>query len=253
MKMRLDSYLVKKGFYISRERASEAIKNGIVFVDGNKKIKPAFLVDENNKISCVPLVYVSRAEQKLEHAINIFKVVVKDKIALDVGASTGGFTNCLLKNGAKLVFAVDVGRGQLEETLKNNRKVVNLEKTNFLNIADEFVDKVDLVVIDVSFVSILKFLDKLKNYNCDIVILIKPQFECGKTYAKKHKGIIKDNDVYYKILSTIIEKFENTGLICGGLVNSPILGGEGNREFLAIFKRGLNKISFDIKKIVEKI
>ena len=181
MKKRLDIILQEKNLYPSREKAKEAIKLGRVKVNGDVFLTPSAQVDENMEISTLPFEFVSRGGFKLQKALEEFNINLKDKIVLDIGASTGGFTDVCLKNGAKKVYAVDTGMGQLADSIKNNASVVNLEKTNYLTLPHEKFKDVNFVVIDVSFVSLTKFAEKLTNDfdSIEIVALIKPQFECG--------------------------------------------------------------------------
>ena len=239
MKKRLDIILQEKSFYPSREKAKEAIKLGRVKVNGDVVLTPSAQVEENANIDTLPFEFVSRGGFKLQKALEEFNINLKDKIVLDIGASTGGFTDVCLKNGAKKVYAVDTGMGQLADSIKNNANVVNLEKTNYLTLPREKFKDVNFVVIDVSFVSLTKFAEKLANDfdSIEIVALIKPQFECGKEYAKKHKGIVKDEKMHKKIIENVKNSFKNAGFIVKGIITSPIKGGDGNTEFLIHLKK----------------
>ena len=211
MKERLDVFLVKNGFYETRNRAQNAIENKDIKVNDKIIDSPSYKVEENCKIEIVSnsLPYVSRGGLKLEKAIKVFDINLKDKIILDIGASTGGFTDCSLQNGAKKVYALDVGENQLHESLKHNDKVVSLEKTNFRSInIDEFKNyNIDVIVVDVSFISLSyifenasKIIDKDKCIMC----LIKPQFETAKKEHNKN-GVVNNPKVHFEVIKNVIE------------------------------------------------
>lgn len=242
MKERLDIMLAKKGFYSSRQKAKQAIEMNRVLVSGNHVSKSSALVDENDVFDCLPFEFVSRGGFKLQKALEIFSIDLKGKTVLDIGASTGGFSDVCLQNGAKKVYAVDTGTGQLSAKILNDIKVVNMEKTNYLNLDKSAFADVDFVVIDVSFVSLKILAPKLA---CDfksieIIALIKPQFECGADYAKKHKGIVKDAKMHKKIVDEVETAFTSFGFRSQGIATSPILGGDGNTEFLIYLKKSEN-------------
>ncbi len=234
MKKRIDMILFEKGFYSSREKSKQAVEMGRVTVNGKTVLKPSFECEEGSEISALPFEFVSRGGFKLQSAIENFAIDLKDKVVLDIGASTGGFSDVCLQAGARKIYAVDTGEGQLDEKIRNNAKVINLEKTNYLQLPKEKISDVQVVVIDVSFVSLTKLIPKLANdfNHVEIVALIKPQFECGLEYARKHKGIVKDAKMYEKIIKNISECFEKFGFVKKGLITSPIKGGDGNVEFL---------------------
>ena len=238
MKKRLDLLLVEQGYYNSREKAKEAIKSSRVKLDGKVITKPSLEFEEKSKFETLPFSFVSRGGFKLQKAIEEFKINLKDKIVLDIGASTGGFTDVCLQKKKKKVYAVDTGKDQLNEKIKNDKRVVNLEKTNYLNLdCSKFF--INFVVIDVSFISITKLIEKLKNDfdNIEIVALIKPQFEVGLEYAKKHNGIIKDEKMHKKVLENVKNAFKNANFSILGEITSPIKGGDGNTEFLLYLKK----------------
>ena len=237
MKKRIDVLLFEKNYYNSREKAKEAIKSSKVKLNGKLVTKPSLEVEENCEFETLPFSFVSRGGVKLQKAIETFKIHLKDKVVLDIGASTGGFTEVCLKNGAKKVYAVDTGKDQLDEALKTNSKVVNLEQTNYLNL-DCSKFNIDFVVIDVSFVSLTKILPKVATdfKIVGLVALIKPQFEVGLEYAKKHKGIVKDEKMHKKVLENIKNLLKNLNFSIFGEIESPIKGGDGNKEFLIYCK-----------------
>ena len=252
MEYRLDAELVRRGLYTSRSKAAESIKNGGVVVNGKISTKPSLLVSGDSKISATAERYVSRAAKKLEFALKAFKIDVKNAVALDVGASTGGFSQILLENGAKKVYAIDVGTNQLSDQIKNNPKVVNMQQTNFLDVERPLIEQADVIVSDLSFVSLTKMSKKFAIASCPIIVLIKPQFECGKEYAHKHKGVVKDKTVQLQCIKNVVNSFEQEGLRLAALDISPILGGDGNKEFVALFRKNVESIPIDFDKIVEK-
>ena len=239
MKKRLDVLLFERKVYLSREKAKQAIELGRVKVDEIIIRKPSMLVEEDCFVEALPFEFVSRGGFKLQKALEEFGVSVKEKVVLDIGASTGGFSDVCLQNGAKKIYAVDTGEGQLVEKIKNDCRVINMEKTNYLTLPKDKIFDVNLVVIDVSFVSLTKLAPKLAQdfESVDIVALIKPQFECGIDYARKHKGIVKDEKMHKKICEKIAECFASFGFVKNGLITSPIKGGDGNVEFLIYLKK----------------
>lgn len=239
MKKRIDVLLYEKGLYQSREKAKQAVEMGRVKVDGVVAGKPSFLCDEGCSFETLPFEFVSRGGFKLQKAIEDFGCDLTGKIVLDVGASTGGFSDVCLQNGAKKIYAVDTGEGQLADKIKNDSRVVNLEKTNYLTFDKSHFCDVNFVVIDVSFVSLAKLAPKLAGdfEKVEIVALIKPQFEVGPQYAKKHKGVVKDPKVHQKIVDSIKTVFSGLGFACEGVVESSIKGGDGNTEFLIYLKK----------------
>ena len=240
MEKRLDVLLFEKGLFSSREKAKEGVLDGIVFYKGERQTKAGRFFDENAEFDVIgeKLKYVSRAGLKLEKAVKEFKIDFGEKIVLDIGASTGGFTDFALQNGAKKVLAVDVGNNQLAEKLKKNDKVESYENCDIRKFKTN--EKLDIIVCDVSFISLKLISSKifeLMNRDTSLIILIKPQFECGIDIAKKFKGVIKDNKIKLNIKNEIIAHFCSLGLCLVGDTVSPILGTKGNEEFLAVFKK----------------
>ncbi len=236
--MRLDLYLVKQGYFASRTKAREAIDNGRVKVNG-KLAKASFPVlgTEEIILEVDANGYVSRGGFKLEHALEVFSLNVTELRALDIGASTGGFTDCLLKKGVQEVVALDVGKDQLAKTLKTDPRVISLEKTNIRTLSPLKIGQFEIITIDVSFISLDKFLHRLPLFmkpEAEIVALIKPQFEAGKNKVDKH-GVIKDPHIHLEVLHKVVRQALQAGLYTWDLTYSPILGGSGNLEFFGRF------------------
>ncbi len=252
--MRLDLYLFKNGFTDSRQSAKNLICAGSVSVDGKIQNKPSFDV-EDAKIEIVGDVcpYVSRGAYKLEAALDAFEIDVDGMTALDIGASTGGFTDLLLSRGAKKVFALDSGTDQLHPKLRANKQVVSIEKYNARALRKEDIGEVcDIVVMDVSFISQTYIIPGIPAVLSDcglFVSLIKPQFEAGRANIGKG-GIVKDLLVHEQVCEKIIGFAEDCGLFCTGLIRSPITGGDGNREYLAVFQKNGKKADIPIRKII---
>lgn len=241
MKKRIDVLCVEKGLFQSRSKTVMAIEMGVVFVDGEKVLKNSEKVDENSKITIEgeTLKYVSRGGLKLEGAIKSFGLDLKNKVVLDMGSSTGGFTDCALQNGAKRVIAVDVGKNQMVESLKHNSKVELFEETDVKMLPKTKFDEVEVIVADISFVSIVKIMEGIvdKISTQEIMLLIKPQFECGKELAKKHKGVIRDFSLSEKVAREVVEKLKKIGFKLEKMDVSPVCGGDGNHEFLSLFRK----------------
>lgn len=238
---RLDVILCQKNLVPSRSKATEIIKAGCVLVNGVVVTKPSFLVEEDAlfEVKTNLLKYVSRGGLKLEKAINEFGLDFNQSVVLDMGASTGGFTDCALQNGASRVYSVDVGSGQLAEKLKNDNRVINIENTDVRTLDKEIFDKCSYIVADISFVSEIKILSSIldKISNQKLIILVKPQFECGIEIAKKYKGLIKDYKLSKKIADEAIEKIKNLGFKIIKTTDSPITGGDGNNEFIIFIEK----------------
>ncbi|NLL04511.1 MAG: TlyA family RNA methyltransferase [Clostridiaceae bacterium] len=261
-KERLDVLLVNKGLFESREKARSSIMAGVVFVAGNKEDKPGLKVDIESEIMIKENVhpYVSRGGLKLEKAIKVFNIDLKGKTAMDIGASTGGFTDCMLKNGAAKVFAVDVGYGQLAWQLRNDERVVCMERTNIRYVEREQIGTlVDFASVDVSFISLKKVIPvaiKLMTDEGELMCLIKPQFEAGRDKVGKH-GVVRDPIVHEDVIKDIITFVLETGLKVKGLDFSPIKGPEGNIEYLIYLSKKEGKIDLqnlynEVSKVVEK-
>lgn len=259
MKKRLDVMLFERGLSESREKAKVLIMEGIVFVDNQKSDKPGTTYDENCIIEVRnnKLGYVSRGGLKLEKALKIFNIDLTDAVALDVGASTGGFTDCMLQNGCSKVYSVDVGYGQLDWKLRNDPKVVNLERTNIRHIDKELIkDSIDFFTVDVSFISLCLVLPVIREIIRDGalgVCLIKPQFEAGREKVGK-KGVVRDKEVHLEVVEKICDFCLNNGFSVLDLDFSPIKGPEGNIEYLMLIKKSDNTYMdepVDIESAVE--
>lgn len=242
-KIRLDVFLTEKGLVPSRERAKALIMAGQVYIDNQKCDKAGLLVDPETttpEIRGEALRYVSRGGLKLEKAMQSFPLVLEGKTTMDIGASTGGFTDCMLQNGAKKVFAVDVGYGQFAWKLRQDPRVVNMERTNIRYVTPEDIgEAIDFASIDVSFISLKLVLPVAKTLLCEtgeIVALIKPQFEAGRGQVGK-KGVVKDKQVHLEVIHTVLDFAASAGLYAAGLSYSPIKGPEGNIEYLAYFTK----------------
>ena len=237
MKERLDVLLVKKNLAESREKAKAVIMAGIVYVDDQKEDKAGSMFEETAKIEVrgSTLKYVSRGGLKLEKAMTHFGVTLDQKICMDVGASTGGFTDCMLQNGAVKVYAVDVGHGQLDWKLRNDPRVVCMEKTNIRYVTpEEIPDKIQFVSIDVSFISLTKVLGPVKALmepDGQVVCLIKPQFEAGREKVGK-KGVVRERSVHLEVIRMVAAFAGSIGFEALHLEFSPIKGPEGNIEYL---------------------
>ena len=237
MKERLDVMLVNRGLATSREKAKAIIMSGIVYVDGQKEDKAGSMFEEkvNVEVRGTTLKYVSRGGLKLEKAMTHFGVQPQGKVCMDVGSSTGGFTDCMLQNGAVKVYAVDVGHGQLDWKLRNDPRVVCMEKTNIRYVTpDDIEDKIGLSSIDVSFISLTKVLGPVKALLADdgqVVCLIKPQFEAGREKVGK-KGVVREKNTHLEVIRKVMEFASEIGFEILNLEFSPIKGPEGNIEYL---------------------
>lgn len=263
MKERIDNILVRKGYFSTRQKAKYAVENKMVYVNNICIEKVSKMLEEEVEIQIKGegLPFVSRGGLKLNKAIQMFEIQLKDKIAIDIGASTGGFTDCMLQNGVKKVYAIDVGHDQLDEKLKQDKRVINLEGTNIKEIDLREFEKVDFISIDVSFISLTQVLDKayeLLKTKGELVILIKPQFEAGKEYLNKN-GVVKDSKAHLKVIEKVLLYANSLSLQPLNLEYSPIKGPAGNIEYIAYLKKVEEREAFDlftmrtrIKEIVDR-
>ena len=261
MKERLDVLLVKRNLAESREKAKAIIMSGIVYVDGQKEDKAGTTFEETAPIEVrgTALKYVSRGGLKLEKAMTHFGVTLSGKVCMDVGASTGGFTDCMLQNGAVKVYSVDVGHGQLAWKLRNDERVVCMEKTNIRYVTPEDIaDRIEFSSIDVSFISLTKVLGPVKGLLADdgqIVCLIKPQFEAGREKVGK-KGVVREKSTHLEVIEAVIQYAVSIGFEILNLEFSPIKGPEGNIEYLLHLQNHpsgeYGMIPVDAKAVVEE-
>lgn len=256
MKDRLDVLLVKRGLAESREKAKAVIMSGIVYVDGQKEDKAGqtFADTANIEVRGSTLKYVSRGGLKLEKAMECFDVSVKDKVCMDIGASSGGFTDCMLQNGAKKVYAVDVGHGQLAWKLRNDMRVVVMEKTNIRYVKPEDIgESIDFASIDVSFISLSKVLPAAYNLlgeRGEIVALIKPQFEAGREKVGK-KGVVREKSTHIEVIQNCFAYAKENGFFVRELEFSPVKGPEGNIEYLYHLVKSCDiDVDIDIENVV---
>ena len=259
MKERLDVLLVKKGLAPSREKAKAVIMAGSVYVDGQKEDKAGSVFDEEGaqiEVRGHALPYVSRGGLKLEKALKVFPITLTDKICMDIGASTGGFTDCMFQNGAAKVYSVDVGYGQLDWKLRQDERVVCMEKTNFRYMTPEDIpDMLDFASVDVSFISLDKILTPayaLLKEQGEMVALIKPQFEAGREKVGK-KGVVRDPKVHEEVITKIVRHADEVSFEVLDLSYSPIRGPEGNIEYLIHLKKNPERTIYpDILAVFEK-
>lgn len=256
-KTRLDIALFERGLAPSREKAKAIIMSGIVYVNNQKSDKAGKEVKEDDIIEVrgSTLKYVSRGGLKLEKAMDCFPISLEGKVCMDVGASTGGFTDCMLMNSAIKVYSVDVGYGQLAWKLRTDDRVVNLERTNFRYVTEEQIpDKIDFSSVDVSFISlkhILPNLNKLLSDNGSAVCLIKPQFEAGREKVGK-KGVVSDLNTHLEVVENVVDMALQNGFSVKGLEFSPIKGPEGNIEYLIYLEKS-KEPQIDASVVPEKL
>ena len=260
-KERLDILLVNRGLAQSREKAKAIIMSGNVYVNGQKEDKAGSNFNEDAVIEVrgSTLKYVSRGGLKLEKAMENFDVVLEGKTCMDVGSSTGGFTDCMLQNGAVKVYAVDVGHGQLAWKLRNDERVVCMEKTNIRYVTPQDIeDRIDFSSIDVSFISLTKVLGPVKELLTDdgqMVCLIKPQFEAGREKVGKH-GVVREPEVHLEVIEMVINYAISIGFEVLNLEFSPVKGPEGNIEYLLHLQRHTEgtyeNVPFEAKDVVDK-
>ncbi len=242
MKQRLDVALVERGLILSREKAKVVIMEGLVYVNGQKSDKAGTQVKEDDKIEIrgETLRYVSRGGKKLEKAMEVFPISLEKCTCIDIGASTGGFTDCMLQNGANKVYSVDVGYGQLAWSLRTDPRVINLERTNIRYITEEQIpEPVDFISVDVSFISLTLVLPvayRLLKENAQMVCLVKPQFEAGKDKVGK-KGVVREPEIHREVIRKVANCAKELNFMLSGLDYSPIKGPEGNIEYLLFLKK----------------
>ena len=259
MKKRLDIMMVEQGLAPSREKAKAYIMAGEVYVNGQKEDKAGSMFAETVKLEVrgKTLPYVSRGGLKLEKALQVFPINLQGKTCLDIGASTGGFTDCMLQNGAEKVFAVDVGHGQLAWKLRNDERVVCMEKTNIRYVTpDDIDDVIEFASIDVSFISLTKVLPAVRELmtpDGEIVCLIKPQFEAGREKVGK-KGVVRELSTHIEVVQMIVDYARANGFRTLHLSYSPIKGPEGNIEYLLHITKDESRENeeFDIRALVEE-
>ncbi|MFD1039185.1 TlyA family RNA methyltransferase [Virgibacillus byunsanensis] len=261
-KIRLDVLLVERDLIETREKAKRVVMAGLVFSNQVRLDKPGMKVAEDIPLTVKGklLPYVGRGGLKLEKALKHFEIPIQNRIMVDVGSSTGGFTDCALQNGARLCYAIDVGYNQLDWKLRNDDRVIVMERTNFRYVTPDMLlsGKPDFATIDVSFISlrlILPVLKQLLTTKSDIVALIKPQFEAGKHQVGK-KGIVREKSVHISVLKNILSFAIDEGYQLRDVTYSPVTGGDGNIEFLAHFgwkkdKAGKNMTDVEIKQLVD--
>lgn len=255
MKERLDVLLVEKGLFPSREKAKASVMAGLVFVDGIRVDKAGNMTDPSSALTVKePLCpYVSRGGLKLSKALDVFSLSLTGKTAIDMGASTGGFTDCMLQNGALKVYAMDVGYGQLDWKLRTDSRVINMEKTNIRYVDPiTFPETVDFISIDVSFISlnlILPVAAGLLKDDGRIVCLVKPQFEAGREQIGKG-GIVRDKRIHREVIGKVIKYAEDCQLFPAGLTYSPVTGAKGNIEYLLLLGKSRQNVKFDIEQVI---
>jgi len=257
LKQRLDVYLFENGFAESREKAKAIIMSGNVYINNQKADKAGDNVSDGDEVEVRGKTnpFVSRGGLKLDKAIKVFGVSLENKVCVDIGASTGGFTDCMLQNGAKKVFCIDVGYGQLAWKLRCDPRVVNMERTNIRYVTtDQIGEKLDFASIDVSFISlklVLPVAKELTGDNGEILCLIKPQFEAGREKVGK-KGVVRDINVHLEVAETVVAFAESIGLYPKALDYSPVRGPEGNIEYLLyLSKNEEEKTEINIKEVID--
>ena len=252
---RIDIELVKRGIFETRNKAQNEIKNKIIFCNNICITKPSFDVTDTDiiEIKGEKLKYVSRGGLKLEKAIKEFNIDLKNKILIDIGSSTGGFSDVAIQNDIKKIYAIDVGTDQFDKTLRLNNKINLYENTDFRNIDNNVINDANIASIDVSFISVTKLTSKLKELTNlkEIICIIKPQFECGKEVSDKYKGVPLNKEVHKSVIENVIKSFKDNNYYINSLTSSPIKGGNGNIEYLAYFKRDKER-SINIEEVVNK-
>ncbi len=256
MKGRLDIVLPEMGLAASRQKAKELILEGHAEVNGKICLKPSYIVNDDDviKITGETLKYVGRGGLKLEKIISLCNIDINGKVCMDIGASTGGFTDCMLQNGAQTVYAIDVGSGQLAQKLCIDQRVVNMEKTDIRTVKPSDLPFLpEFISVDVSFISlklILSHVYELLAENGTAAVLIKPQFEAGRENVGKN-GIVKSRNVHVSVVADILSFAAETGFALTGICHSPITGSKGNIEYLMCLKKGGESQTADVKKLVD--
>lgn len=255
-KNRLDVEVCERGYCETRSKAAALIMEGKVYVNGQKALKSGVMVKASDKLEVrgEKMPFVSRGGYKLQKAMQVFPITLQDYVCMDIGASTGGFTDCMLQSGAKKVYSVDVGYGQLAWSLRTDERVINMERTNFRYLTPADIDELlDFASVDVSFISlkiILPVLYTLLKENGSAVCLIKPQFEAGKDSVGK-KGVVRDPKVHESVVETITDFAKETGFSVKGLDFSPIKGPEGNIEYLMYIEKTPNvSVEYNVEELV---
>jgi len=246
MENRLDIELVKRGFVRSRTKAQELIKGRYVLCNNKIVDKSSIYVLDADEIKILEndsLKYVSKGGVKLEKAIREFNLCFLNKNIMDIGSSTGGFTDCAIQNGAKKVIAIDVGTDVMDKNLRKNKKVKLYENTNIKDLSNIFFKNLDYILIDVSFLSLIRVFEKIadSNIDIDVISLIKPQFECGKDIARKYKGVILNKNIHKEVIKNLVARINSLGFFLKDITFSPIKGGDGNIEYLAYFTNKINQ------------
>lgn len=255
-KVRVDLLLVERGLVESRSQAQRLVMAGQVRVNGQVVAKSSVSIppDAELTIDAGPK-YVSRGGEKLEAALEVFDINIMGQVCADVGASTGGFTDCLLQNGAKKVYTIDVGQGILHWKLRKDKRVVVMEGAN-ARYLESLPEQVDIITIDASFISLKTLLPVVKNWfhekGGDLIALIKPQFEAGRKEASRGKGIIRDPEIHKRVLGEVLSFAHEQGFSINGLIQSPLVGPKGNIEFLAYLQYPF-KTSLDINELIERV
>ncbi len=258
MKKRLDAVLIERGLFSGRDRAKAIIMSGIVYLNGQKADKPGTQVSDSDLIEVRgdTMPYVSRGGLKLEKAITSFGIELDGAVCCDFGASTGGFTDCMLKNAAARVYAIDVGYGQLAWELRNDPRVINMERTNVRYLTkEEISEDIDFISMDLSFISltlVLKTACMLLKDGCKALCLVKPQFEAGRENVGK-KGVVKDPLIHVQVIEKVVDFCPSIGLSPVGLDFSPVKGPQGNIEYLLLVQKGKTESSMNTEKVKEVV
>jgi len=258
MKKRIDILLTERNFFESRAKSQAMIMSGKILVNGKKIDKAGTLIDVDSNIEIIgeEMPFVSRGGFKLQKALDVFKIELREKICADIGASTGGFTDCMLQHGAAKVYAVDVGYGQLAWKLRNDTRVINMERTNIRNVTrSDISDELDFASIDVAFISLDKVLPvafELLSEVGEVAALIKPQFEAGRDKVGK-KGVVRDKKTHAEVLSYVLNFAQTLNFKICGLDFSPIKGPEGNIEYLTYLTKNLDATAIDFDKKISAV